>query len=443
VVTAIAVTLGTWLILEVVVRLWVEWPLTTDFYGSISRDGVRDQQERYGVQVATGPGWAHLGWIADPQAERYRIEQQKEKIWQRLGGAEFGSYLTRESGCYRVWAEPRDGSPARLVGQVKVEVKRGGAPICVPRIDGQWRPLFRPVAAGDYVNDHCIYRDRNGNWRLVGITGKREGSYAEEKKFAVGVSSEFPPSGEMKEAPPVADFGEPAWAPHVIVESGTYYLFWSPHRLHRMTSSDGISWAQHRVVLKAPCHKFFRDAMIFNVAPGQWLLYSTARGQYFSRVDVYQSFDLAGWQYIGAAMRGRLGSERNAIVASMESPTVVSYRDHYYLFITYNNDSFFWPTALIPLKIWLGRRSYNETLVFHADNPYHFGVYRGRRWTSSLLTRLEAHAPEFVYSPAQDAWHITSAGWPWVATLTSGEVAVAPLRWDQFSDQTLGSKKHE
>jgi len=28
------------------------------------------------------------------------------------------------------------------------------------------------------------------------------------------------------------------------------------------------------------------------------------------------------------------------------------------------------------------------------------------------------------------SWYITTAGWPWVATLTSGEVAVAALKWE-------------
>lgn len=47
-----------------------------------------------------------------------------------------------------------------------------------------------------------------------------------------------------------------------------------------------------------------------------------------------------------------------------------------------------------------------------------------------LLTWLDTHAPEIVYHPDSDSWYITTAGWPWVATLTSGEVAVAPLNWE-------------
>jgi len=197
-----------------------------------------------------------------------------------------------------------------------------------------------------------------------------------------------------------------------------------------MTAADGVTWRDHRVVLSAPMHKFFRDAMVLEAADGQWLLYTTARGAYFSRVDVYQSFDLDGWQFIGAALRSGWGSERNAIVASTESPFVVRYHDRYYLSLTYNNDSFFWPAVLLPLKVWLNRASYNDTLVFHSDNPYDFGTYRGTACAPSLLTRLAAHAAEIVHEPERDAWYITTAGWPWAATLTSGEVAVAPLQWE-------------
>ncbi len=84
-------------------------------------------------------------------------------------------------------------------------------------------------------------------------------------------------------------------------------------------------------------------------------------------------------------------------------------------------------------RLWPDPSSYNETLVFHSDNPYDFGVYKGKKNTPALLTQLEAHAPEVVYHPEQDAWYLTTAGWPWLTTLTEGEVAVAPLRWDPVS----------
>ncbi len=426
----VAAVVSVWAILEILVRVYVGWSLETGFYSSIPRDAVSERQARYGVRVASGPGWAHLGWIADPRSETYRIEREIEGRWEKVGEAEFGSYLLREAGRYRVWAQPKLGTPARLLGSATVELEARTPPLCVPRIDGPWQVLFRPKVHGDYINDHTIYRDAKGDWRLVGITGKGDGNYADETYFAVGVSGDFPPDSEMRETSSVAAFGELAWAPHVVTDAGAYYMFWSPHRLHRMTSSDGITWEDHRIVMPAPFHKFFRDCMVLKVAEGQWLLYATGRGVYFSRVDVYQSFDLEEWQYIGPVLRTGWRSERNSAFASTESPTVVAHEGRYYLALTYNNDSFFWSALMLPLKIWLSPPSYNETLVFHADNPYDFGLYNGRHDAPSLVTSLEAHAPEFVLDPERRTWYITTAGWPWVATLTSGEVAVAPLRWD-------------
>jgi hypothetical protein len=329
-----------------------------------------------------------------------------------------------------VRAQAREGSEDRLVGEAVAAPLTGTPPLHVPHIDGPWQELFRPTRSGNYVNDHTVYRDAHGRWRLVGITAAGSGDYARETRFAHGVSDDFPATRSMREADPVADFGELAWAPHAVVDDGTYYLFWSPHRLHRMQSTDGVAWDEHRIVMQAPFHKFFRDPMILRVADGQWLLYTTARGHFFSRVDVYQSFDLEGWQYIGAALLTGYGSERNAAFASTESPAVVNFRDRYYLSVTYNNDTFFWSALLFAMGMWPDRESYNDTLVFHSDNPYDFDTYRGRSRSPSLLTSLRAHAPEFVHDPERDAWYVTTAGWPWVATLTTGEVAVAPLRWE-------------
>lgn len=429
---AAAATLGTWLTLEIGVRLVVEWPLRTDFYGSIARNVVRERQGRFGVRVASGMGWAHLGWIADPDAESYRVERFTGGAWQDVAHTKLGSYLVRESGRYRVWAQGNDGAPARLLGDIAATPEADAAPVYVPRIAGPWQMVFRPRVRGDYINDHTVYSDAAGRWRVMGITATGSGDYAAEKYFAVGVGASFPPAAPFEETDAVADFGELAWAPYVLIDSGTYYLFWSPHRLHRMTSTDGLRWTDHKVVISAPFHKFFRDPMVLKVADGQWLLYTTARGAYFSQVDVYQSFDLDGWQYIGTALDTGWGSERNAVFASTESPAVVPYRGRYYLSITYNNDSFFWTALLLPLQIWLHPGSYNDTLIFHSDNPYAFGTYRGERDAPSLLTHLRAHAAEFVHVPERDAWYVTTAGWPWAATLTSGEVATARLEWDRY-----------
>lgn len=426
----LAAALGAWLALELAVRWWLRRPLATGFYGSIARDAVRERQERTGVRAASGPGWVHLGWIADPEREAYVVERREGGAWRAWERARLGSFLAAEGGELRVRARPHRGGAERVLGEARVEPDSGTPPLLRPRIAGPWRPLFRPREHGSYVNDHCVFRDARGGWRLVGITSRSDGDFAAERWFAVGASERFPPPEPMREEAPLADFGELAWAPHVIEADGRWHMLWSPHRLHQMSSENGIRWGEHRVTLDPPRHPFFRDPMVLEVAPGQWLLYTTARGRYFSRVDLYQSFDLEHWQYIRPALRTGWGSERNSPFASTESPTVVRHEGRFYLALTYNNDSFFWPGLLLLLKRWPGRASYNDTRVFHSANPYDFGLYRGPRHAPTQVARLEAHAPELILHPDTQEWWITTAGWPWAATLTRGEVAVAPLRWE-------------
>jgi hypothetical protein len=422
--------LALWLILEIAVRTYESAPLKTDFYSSLRREAIPARQQQVGVQSASGTGWIHLGWIADPERESYHIQMQKDSAWTEIGTAEFGSFLWKgEGGTFRVMAAPKDGSQARFIGEATVSPKSDSTQVLTPRIAGLWQSLFKPQKSGNYINDNTVYQDAQGKWRLIGITSKTEGDFNAEKYFATAVSADFPPAGGMTETDPIADFGQLAWAPDVIEANGSYHLFWSPHELHQMDSKDGIAWENHVVTMPAPYHKFFRDAMVMQVAPNQWLLYSTARGAYFSEVDIYQSFDLTEWQYIGAALESSWGSERNSPLGSMESPFVIETQGHYYLSLTYNNDSFFWPGILLTFKVWPNPDSYNDTLIFHSDNPYDFGVYRGRGNSPTLLTQLTTHAPEYIYNPQTKAWYITTAGWPWVSTLTHGEVAVVPLEW--------------
>jgi hypothetical protein len=318
-----------------------------------------------------------------------------------------------------------------VVGEVAAS--RSGAPpgpLRVPRIAGPWRPLFRPARAGYYVNDHVIFRDAAGRFRLLGITDRSRGDHRSERRFAQGVCETFPPPDAMREEAPVADFGELAWAPWVVRDGATWHLFWSPHRLEHMTSPDGAGWSGRRTAIRAPMHPFFRDAMVLAVAPGQWLLYATGRGRWFSRVDLYQSFDLEGWQYVGAALRTGPGSERNSAFASTETPHVVEHEGRYYLSVTYNNDSRFWAPLWLLARRWRRPETYSDTRVFASEHPYGFGCYRGRCGAPSQIVRLEAHAPRLLRHPDTGAWWITTAGWPWAATLTRGEVAVAPLAWD-------------
>ncbi|MBC7243672.1 MAG: hypothetical protein H5T60_14655, partial [Anaerolineae bacterium] len=101
----VIILLGVWALLEIIMRLYVDLPLKADFYGSISREDVRERQAAAGVKTAAGPGWIHLGWIADPERESYRIERLSAGQWTEIGQSQFGSFLWRgEGGTFRVFA---------------------------------------------------------------------------------------------------------------------------------------------------------------------------------------------------------------------------------------------------------------------------------------------------------------------------------------------------
>jgi beta-fructofuranosidase len=441
------IVLGIWILLEMTVRIIAEKGLKADFYGSITRESVRELQIRFGVKMVDGPGWYHLGWVADPERERYVIQTRwGEGRWMTAGKAKYGSWLAAysgETGDVRVVAISLSSEERSVIGELPswtIPEAKEEKYLLTPRISGKWHPFFKPEIAGDYINDHCLYRDKQGNWRLLGITAAGQGDYDTEKWFAVGYGKHFPPQEGFSEDAPIADFGAPAWAPDVVQQQDKYHLFWSPHKLHHMESEDGVVWENHEIIMDPAFHKFFRDTMVIQVGPEQWLMYATSRGKWFSRVDLYQSFDLKHWQYIRPALRGFWGSEKNFVTGSMESPFLIRNGADYYLSITYNNESFFWSAVLLTLKVFLRKRDYNHTLIFHSRTPYDFGVYNGRKHSQHYLTRLEAHAP--IYVENEGEWYITTCGWPFAATLTDGSVAWAHLVWEDSGQEKSNPPSH-
>ncbi|MCX7678988.1 MAG: hypothetical protein N2316_07190, partial [Spirochaetes bacterium] len=306
---------------EIATYMYVEIPLSTDFYGSIPKGEVRTKQSQYKIKSLSGNNWIHLGWIADPDNEEYLIQLQQNGKWHQIGKAQFGSFLYRgRGGHFRVIKVAKKTKEKTILGYAKVFSQKKTLSVYRPKIVGPYRPIFKPSKYGYYVNDHTIFQDAHGSWRLIGITSKTDGNPNEEKYFAMGISNAFPPKNAMREHHPVMFNDELAWAPHVIRHKKIYHMFWSPHKLHYATSKDGINWGNHRIIMNAPYNKFFRDCMIVQVAPDQWLLYTTARGIFFSQIDLYQSFNLTEWQFIRTALASSWGSERNSPFASMESP---------------------------------------------------------------------------------------------------------------------------
>jgi len=95
--------LAFWLVAELLVRLYLEFPLETGFYSSLPQSEVPERQQQIGVQVVNGPGWSHLAWIADPNHETYRIVRQVDGQPQTVGRAHYGSFLLHDPvGIYQV-----------------------------------------------------------------------------------------------------------------------------------------------------------------------------------------------------------------------------------------------------------------------------------------------------------------------------------------------------
>lgn len=421
--------------MEIAVRIIIDLPAKTDFYSSIKKEDIVKFQRLWGVKTVAGTNWIHLGWIADPEDERYTVHIDDNNNWRILGETRFGSYLVRHLEPRKKYRFRITSSTGRFVHTVSPSTTAAlDSRIYIPTITSGWHPLFRPQKTGSYINDHTIFRTRDGKWHLIGITSFGEGDYSQEFYFAHGVADSFPPDKGtlMREVDRVADFGHLAWAPHVVEKGMQYFMWFSPHRGYLAKSNDGYVWKEEREHIFLPFNPQFRDPMLLRVAEDQWLMYATARSGYYSSVDIYQSFDLLHWQYIGPAITLAYGCERAGAQASTESPSVIQYQNRFYLSFTYNNDSFFWNPVLLTMKIWLDRESYNETMVFQSDNPYDFGVYRGRHRPSSLVTVLKAHAPE--YFEHKEQWYITTCGWPWIASITRGEAAYAMIEWKPGGD---------
>lgn len=426
--------LGLMMACEFFMRIIIDLPAKTDFFSSIKKDEILSFQQKFGIKVNCGPEWIHLGWIANPDEGRYVISKQSEDgNWVKIGGARFGSFLVtglKPSTSYKFRIRNNSGSFDYHIAAVTQPPVTGE--IYKPVINSKWSALFHPQISGNYMNDHTIYQSKDGKWHIIGITAFGDGDFSKEKYFAHGVCESLPftEGAVMEELDPVADNGHLAWAPCVFSNAGQFYMWYSPHMAYCESSSDGNSWIKRDEHNFLPYHRQFRDPMVLKAADDQWLMYATARVGYYSTMDVYQSFDGIHWQYIRSALHTGFGCERASALASTESPFVMKYKDNYYLSLTYTNDSFFWSPVLVSKQKYRDKESYNDTLVFSSQNPYDFGKYRGRKKPSSLVNTLRAHGPEYIEDNGK--WYVTTCGWPWAATITSGEVSWAELMWEKI-----------
>jgi len=288
-----------------------------------------------------------------------------------------------------------------------------------PEISGPYRALFKPAKYGDTINDHTVFLDSAGNFRMIGILSKGLNllltpSFA----HAVGASLNAP----MTELPPLfADYPDrdKKWAPHVIVEKGLYHLYAGPGKIRHYTSPDGVNWNFKEIVIRSDWPNL-RDTMVLKIAEGKWLMYVTDRQ---NSITVFESNDLDNWARKGTAFKAIKPAPvfpKWEDISSCESPFVIFYRGYFYLSICLTTSSF-------------KPGNYTNTVIVRSQDPYNFGVFAkgGPGQTADYVTTLSAHAAEYVQD-RDGNWYITSAGWREYQTpkgTVKGTLSIAPLKW--------------
>jgi beta-fructofuranosidase len=281
----------------------------------------------------------------------------------------------------------------------------------IPRINGDWKILFKPEKHGNYVNDHCIVKGPDERWHLFGITSFGGGP-TQERYFVHGAGASL--ESPFAEVGRSIDRGTLAWAPCVINKGENYYMYYGPSPTSLAVSFDMFEWFGTKVTLNnEPLMGAHRDHFVFQVAENEYLMYVVGVYQKGGAVSCFSSNDLLNWEFEGYALTSGKDAPLKPAWGAFESPFVVKKDGLYYLFITYTNSST--PT-------------YNDTLVFCSDDPKKFGEYNGGVGGAIPITKLYTHAPEIIESDGK--YYITACGWYNRNIPNDGAVSIAELVWD-------------
>jgi len=257
-----------------------------------------------------------------------------------------------------------------------------------------------------YVNDHCLIHGADG-WHVYGITHKQPANPMDERNFAHGTSRNLTNKNWKRE--PFAltyqpDLGENhLWAPHVIQKGDTHYMFYCAgsqkssyqFQINLATSKDLKTWTRDK---NNPVFKDFYDARdpMTILIDGIYYLYYTANldsptGNH--TVNVRTSRDLKTWSPARVAF---VHPEKGTYGGPTESPFVVPYGGHFYLFVGPDPD-------------------YHGTQVYRSSNPYSWNH-------ADKVYGYPAHASEVVQD-LDGRYYATDAGWDLRG------VYLAPLTW--------------
>jgi beta-fructofuranosidase len=280
---------------------------------------------------------------------------------------------------------------------------------------GEFVNIYDPSAGEKqkwYVNDHCFVRGADGTWHLIGITHAEPSDALDEDNFAHATSPDLlaRPWKKLPFALTVAPEApwreEHLWAPYVVEDGGTYYMYYCAgdrdherYKIHLATSrgpldvdappreSDG-----RRRVRRARSVRHPRRRPLGHVLHG-----ATAPSGGRHVVKYVTSADLVHWAAGGTAFvdpsEGKYGGPT-------ESPFVVRRGPRWYIFMGPRDGE---------------QDVFDGTDVFVSDDPFHWRV-------EDRVGHLPAHAAEVVRD-GDGRWYVSRCG------AERGGVYLAPLTW--------------
>ena len=263
---------------------------------------------------------------------------------------------------------------------------------------GRWQPLLRAQTYCDYINDHTVYKDKYGNWRLLGTCAKEAYAFHKERSFVEGVTQSLlkPMQGTGLKFTNIPHRSVKI-APHVYfdIKEKKYHLFFGPMIIYHFISENGVDWEIADDAVRSLC-PFLRDPHVID-AGSVYLMFCT---NYGNKISVYTSKDLFSWSKEGTALRLGRGIPKS-INSSCESPCVFAYKQGFMLLSTIV------PSRLNKIE---NSKNYNNTSVFYSDDPTNFGVYSLNKNNSScLIGNIKFHASELICE--HNKLFLTTCGW--------------------------------
>lgn len=287
---------------------------------------------------------------------------------------------------------------------------------------GKFIEIFDPsVGTKEHwaANDHTFIWGPDHQWHVFGIThpvplewNKDPGRHLFHATAAKLTQNPLWTKEEFAVTAGWDKYGEYLlWAPHVIQNKGTYYMFvcvgnnqGHQYKIHLLTSSDLWHWE------RSPANPLVidgfdaRDPNVVRVG-GQWVMYYTATSSTNGGNHIVASVaskDLLHWSNRRVVFTH---TRQGTFGGPTESPFVVRRGNSYYLFICDGG----------------------TTNVYLSTDPFHWEM-------TELVGRIEAHAAEVVRD-RDGFWYISHAGWE------HGGLSLARLVWHDGLDGADSSLK--